>query len=882
MDTIYILDAVNYLFRSYYAIGPMTNQKGNSTSGLYGFIRSVEKVLKTYSPDHIVAVFDGPDNAKKRQEVYADYKMHRKKAPEDLYPQIGWAREFCEMAGIPTLCISGYEADDVMASVALWAKEKNAKSFLCTSDKDLFQIVGPDISVINIHKDNLLIDPKKVEEIFGVKPSQMLDLLAIMGDTADNIPGLSGFGPKTAASLLQKFGTLDAILENPEKVPGKKKQETLVEEREKALFSRELATLHQVDIPSSFAFYKKTSPNLNELKEFYQEMHFMTLLKELGFEKEKKEIPQKTSYKKITSIKELKTLLKSFEKKPVAFDLETTSLDPLQAEIIGIGLSAKVGEAYYIPFNGGLKPEELFQECKPFFERKNSYFIAHNAKYDYHVLFNHEIKIQEIGFDTMIASYLLYPHRKRHGLDALALEFFDKKKIPFSSLFEGKKKLFSEVPIDLATTYCCEDVDYTFRLYELFAKKIEENELKTLLEKMEMPLISILAKMERNGIYLDQQRLKEQGAFLDEKLQEIKKSIFQEAKETFNLNSPKQLSEVLFEKLKLPKPAKAKTATATGAKILETLALDYPIAEKILEFRTLDKLLSTYILALPKAIDPKTKRIHCTFNQSVVSTGRLSSQDPNLQNIPIRSEEGKKIRSAFRPEKSDWFYLSADYSQIELRLLAHLSSDEELIQAFSKGEDIHSYTASLVYEVPLDKVTKDMRRSAKAVNFGILYGQTPFGLSQELKIPRKNAKEFIDTYFVRYPKVSSYIQNSIEDAKSKGFALTITGRKRPLPEMHNKNPIIQKAAERLAVNTPLQGSAADLIKCAMITIDKVLQKKGLKSMMVLQVHDELIFEVPKNELEEMKILVKKEMEQAGSLQVPLVVDISIGKNWSEC
>ncbi len=433
MDTIYILDAVNYLFRSYYAIGPMTNQKGNSTSGLYGFIRSVDKVLKTYSPDHIVAVFDGPDNAKKRQEIYADYKMHRKKAPEDLYPQIGWAREFCEMAGIPTLCIAGYEADDVMASVALWATEKKAKSFLCTSDKDLFQIVSPDISVINIHKDNLLIDPKKVEEIFGVKPSQMLDLLAIMGDTADNIPGLSGFGPKTAASLLQKFGTLDTLLEHPEKVPGKKKQETLVEEREKALFSRELATLHQVAIPNSFAFYKKTSPNLNELKEFYQEMHFMTLLKELGFEKEKKEIPEKISYKKIASIEELKTLLKGFEKKPVAFDLETTSLDPLQAEIVGIGLSAKTGEAYYIPFNDGLKPEELFQECKPFFERKNSYFIAHNAKYDYHVLFHHEIKIQEVGFDTMIASYILYPHRKRHGLDALALEFFDKKKIPFSS-----------------------------------------------------------------------------------------------------------------------------------------------------------------------------------------------------------------------------------------------------------------------------------------------------------------------------------------------------------------------------------------------------------------------------------------------------------------
>ncbi len=878
METIYILDAVNYLFRSYYAIGPMTNPDGNSTSGLYGFIRSLQKVLDTFSPTHIVAVFDGPDNSKKRQEIYSEYKMHRKKAPEDLYPQIDWAYAFCKKAGIPALCVPEVEADDAIASIALWAKNKGIHSRICTSDKDLFQIICEEIQVINIHKNGLLIDEKKVEEIYGVRPDQMLDLLAIMGDTADNIPGLSGFGPKTAALLLQQFGSLDAILQHPEKVAGKKKQETLIREKKEALFSRELARLDlEVAVPKKEEFYAIDTPDIPALKAFYHQMHFMTLYKELdGAEKE-----EPFHYTIIRTETELLDWLKKVEdQKVIGVDTETTSLSVLDARLVGIGFSAEEKTAVYIPFNGSISQEVLEKHLQPFFAKTDRFFTAHNAKYDHHVLLNHGLFIENIGFDTMIASYLLHPEKRRHNLDALCLEEFHKKKTPLSSLLKKKTDKLEDVPIEEVGNYCCEDVDYTMRLQDRFSSRIEQEKLQDVFHTIELPLIKILAKMERNGMFLDTQRLETQRKDLQEKLEKIKKSIYEEAGETFNLNSPKQLSVILFEKLNLPKPPRAKTSTATGAKILEALAKDHPFVEKILRFRSLDKLVSTYALALPKAVHPKTGRIHCSFNQSVVSTGRLSSNDPNLQNIPIRSEEGRKIREAFRPEKPGWVFLSADYSQIELRLLAHFSKDPELIHAFQQGEDIHSYTASLVYNVPLDKVTKDMRYAAKAVNFGILYGQSAYGLAEELKISRKDAKQFIDTYFARYTSIASYIQESIELAKEKGFSSTITGRKRPLVELHNKNPILQKAAERLAVNTPLQGSAADLIKCAMIAIDKEI--KNLQAMMVLQVHDELIFELPEEELNELKPLVKRAMEEVWSLNVPLVIDISVGNNWGEC
>ncbi|MEL7431276.1 MAG: DNA polymerase I [Chlamydiota bacterium] len=886
MDRLYILDAVNYIFRSYYAIGPMTNPDGASTSALYGFIRSLQKVLTTFSPQYVVAVFDGPDNTKRRKEVYSAYKMHRKKAPEDLYPQIAWAYEFCEKAGIPCLCVSGVEADDTMATLALWAKKEGKQAYLCTSDKDLFQLICEEIYVINVHKDHSLIDAKKVEEIYGVPPSQMLDLLAIMGDSADNIPGLTGFGPKTGASLLKKFGTLENILAHPEEVPGKKKQETLRKEKEIALFSKELATLHtSVPIPGTWEFYQKSPPDQAKLEAFYQKMHFMTLLKECRSSEEPASEQTPPSYHILRTESAIQACLNELENHPlIAFDTETTSLNVLDARLVGIGLSGSESDVYYIPFNGDISEKRCLELLRPFFQNPKRAFISHHAKYDLHVLKNHGMQNVQIGFDTMIASYLLNPDKRKHSLDALTFEHFRKEKISWDSLFEGHPKgtPLEKLPIETVGHYCCEDVEYTWKLRKIFEKLLEEKRLDKVFYEVELPLIPILNEMERNGIFLNANRLQEQSTSLTKECDRVKQAIFAEAGATCNLNSPKQLSELLFSTMGIPRPKNAKTSTATGAKILESLANKYPIVQKILHYRMLDKLLSTYVHALPKAVHPKTGRIHSTFNQSVVATGRLSCNNPNLQNIPIRSEEGKNIRSAFCPQKQGWVYLAADYSQIELRLLAHFSQDEELLRAFHKGEDIHTYTASLVYEVQVEAVTKEMRRSAKAVNFGILYGQTGFGLAQELGIKRKEADAFIKTYFARYPAVSRYIEDAIQRAKTEGFCSTITGRKRPLLELGNKNPMIQKAAERLAVNTPLQGSAADLIKLAMISIGEKLPKVSPETLLILQVHDELIFEVPEKDVPRVQKCVQHSMEHAAKLLVPLVVDISIGKNWAEC
>jgi len=886
MDEIYILDAVNYIFRSYYAISSMTNDSGKSTNALYGFIRSVNKLRTDFSPTHLVAVFDGPDNTKEREAIYSEYKKHRKKAPDDLYYQIDWAFEYCKMAGIPALCVPGVEADDAMASIAVWASNKaRAKAFICTSDKDLFQLVKDDIFVLNIHKNNLLVDKDKVEEIFGVRPDQILDLLAIMGDNADNIPGLPGFGPKTAASLLQKFGDLNTILDNPEKVPGKKKQETIVQEREKALMSKELARLRiDTTIPEDSSFYLLTDPDIEKLEPLFREMKFMTLLSALG-KKEEAKVEEKTHYLTIETESDLHELVTLFSKeKELCIDTETTSTNPYLAELVGIGLSAKPLKAAYIPLNGKLAPKTVLDILKPLLENPAIGFLGHHIKYDYHVLLNHGIDLKNISFDTMLASYLIQPQNRRHNLDSLVLDHFQKTKIPIKSLLgDGKKKkTMKEVEIEKVSEYCCEDVDYTYRLKELYEKEIKELDIENILYEIEIPLLPVLAKMETNGIFLDSAKLETMRQVLEVKIESIQSEIYDSVGETFNLNSPKQLSEILFVRLGLKKPSRAKSEYATGAKVLEMLAEEHVVASKVLEYRGLEKLRSTYVSALPLQINPKTNRIHCTFNQSVAATGRLSCQDPNLQNIPIRSEEGRKIREGFRPEKEGWVYLAADYSQIELRLLAHLSEDEKLIQAFNNGQDIHAYTASLVYDLPLEMVTSEMRYAAKAVNFGILYGQSAFGLAQELNIPRKRAAEFIKTYFERYPRVSDYLDLCKQTVKEKGVSFTLTGRRRPIPEIENKNPMIRGAAERLAVNTPLQGTAADIIKMAMINIDKEMSSLNLEGFMILQVHDELIFEIPIEEVPTFRRMVKEKMENVVPLKVPLTVDIEVGKNWSEC
>jgi DNA polymerase-1 len=881
MEKIYVIDAVNYLFRSYYAIGPMTSKKGASTSALFGFIRSVQKLIKEAAPSHLICVFDGPDNKKSRQAVFADYKAHRKGAPEDLFPQFEWADTFCKLAGIPTICIEGVEADDTMATIAIWAKERGAQVFLCSSDKDLMQLVSPQVFMLHAQKDNLLINEAKVEELYGVSPSQMLDLLAMMGDASDNIPGIPGFGQKTASSLLQQFGSLDELLAHPEKVKGEKKQQALREHKEVALMSRQLATLDiDIPVPQDDSFYKLKPSDAEGLSLFYQEMNFNSLLREMG---EIKSLP--VHYQLVDHEQELESLLERLtQEKEICVDTETTSTSPMTAELVGVGFCTHATKAWYIPCNGTLGKSKVLSILSHFFRTTEASFFGHNLKYDLHVLQNHGSLVRKISFDTMLASYLLDPQSRRHNLDEVCLEKLQKVKIPITSLIgKGKtERSMLEAPIDAVKDYCCEDVDYTTRLKSLFQDTLAIRNLSHVLYEIELPLLPILAQMEQTGIFLDIDRLNEIKESITAELEIAKQKVFESAGEEFNLNSPKQLGQILFQKLGIKSPGKGKAEFSTAADILEELTEQHPIAAEILHYRTLEKLRSTYIEALPASIHPKTGRIHCTFNQSVAATGRLSCQDPNLQNIPIRSPEGNALRSCFRPEKQGWSFLGADYSQIELRLLAHFSEDPELMLAFQTGQDVHSRTASLVFNVPLDQVTSSMRTAAKTVNFGILYGQGPYGLSKQLRISLHEASQFIDTYFKRYPRVRQYLEECKADAHKTGVAKTITGRERPLPEIHNQNPSIQAAAERLAVNTPLQGSQADLIKIAMIRIAHALKEKSLEGKMILQIHDELIFEIPDEEAPIFKQLVKEKMEKVFELKVPIIVDISLGKNWAEC
>ncbi|MBN1914730.1 MAG: DNA polymerase I [Parachlamydiales bacterium] len=887
MKKLFILDAVNYLFRSYYAIGPMTNDQGESTNALYGFIRSLQKLIRDFSPHYLIAVFDGPDNKRSRKTFYSAYKMHRKGAPEDLFSQFSLAHTYCETAGIPVISVEGVEADDTMASITTWGKKEGFEIYLCTSDKDLLQLVDKHVFVLNTAKNNLLYDTQMVEKVYGISPEQMLDYLSLTGDTSDNIPGVAGFGPKTASALLQEFTTLDNLLHNIDNIKSDSKRKALEEQKDKALLSKKLASLNiEVDFPHKQKFFALKEPDMEKLAQFYHSMKFTTLLKELNITPKKAQGKEREiSYQAITTKEELDTLIETLqEQKTIVLDTETTDTHPFKAKLVGIGLGFSAAQAWYIPLNGPLREETILHKIKPLLENAKIAFCGHNLKYDYHVLLNYGITIKNIGFDTILASYLLQPQNRRHNLDQLALERFDKKKISIKSLIgEGKKQIsMNDVPLEKITPYCCEDVDYTFRLMELFSQELQEKQLEKIFYEMELPLLPVLATMERHGIFIDVKKMHHLAEKFKKILLQEEETIFDLAGKKFNINSPKQLSDILYTHLQLSPSLKKGKALSTAAPILEKLAADHPIAEKILRYRGLQKLLSTYVETLPQEVHAQTGRIHTTFNQSVTATGRLSSQDPNVQNIPIRSQEGLQIRECFQPQHSSWSYLSSDYSQIELRLLAHFSEDPELIKAFSHDDDIHAYTASLVFHVPLKEVTPEMRQSAKAVNFGILYGQGPYGLSQQLNISTKEAKNIIDTYFQKFTKVPEYLEEMKKKAEKTLMTTTLFGRKRPIPEITSKNPQVKAPALRLAVNTPLQGTAADLIKIAMIDIDKEITKHKLKGFMILQIHDELLFEIPDTEIPLFKKFVKEKMENVIKLKIPLSVDIHVGKNWREC
>ncbi len=903
MQKIFIIDASGYLYSAYFAIRNMTNSKGESTNALYGFIRSVLKLIKDFQPTHIVSVFDGPHNGKKREEIYPDYKAHRSAAPQDLPYQIAWAQAFCTLQGIPWLNIPEVEADDTMGSIATWVSNRaGASAYLCTSDKDMCQLVKDHIFMLNTRKDNLVIGPQQVEEIHGVLPDQMIDFLAMTGDASDNVPGLPGIGPKTAAALLKQFGSLDNLLANSADVVGDKKRAAIIENADKARLSRQLVTIDlAVPIPHDENFYRLKQPDISQLKQFYSSMNFNSLIKELDLSTQAQSIhthsasqqlslfpeeaPPVDNYQLVDDEQSLQALIAMLQtKKEICFDTETTNVRPLKAELVGIGFALEPHNAWYVPANGALGLNRVLEAFKPLFENQALGFYGHNVKYDYHVLANYGIHVANICFDTLLASYVLNSHHRQHSLDTLVLQYFGQAMTDISELIgKGKKAItMLDVPIDKVCTYCCADADYTCRLKAVLEKGLHERKLGKIFFDIELPLLTVLAGMERRGIFVDVPCLKKMSHEIQHKIQLIAQEIYQLAGEEFNLNSPKQLSHILQDKLHIPLPKKTATGFSTNADILDALKNKYPIAGIILDYRSLEKLRSTYIENLPDDVLPQTQRIHCTFNQSVAATGRLSCQDPNLQNIPVRTEEGRKIRQAFRPQLPGWSYLAADYSQVELRLLAHLSQDPNLLHAFNHNEDIHRFTAATMFNIPLAEVTKEQRQQAKAVNFGIIYGQQAFGLSQELKIDIKDAAAFIDMYFKRYPHVRDFLEDCKNQARKTGKAVTFTGRERAIPEISSKNGQLRQLAERLAVNTPVQGAAADMIKLAMLKIDEKLSQQHLKGYMILQIHDELIFEIPDEEIEIFKPLVKEAMQGVFQLKIPLTVDIAIGKNWKEC
>jgi DNA polymerase-1 len=886
LKKLFIVDAVNFLFRAYYGIGPMTNPKGESTNALFGFIRSIYKIMADFSPDFLICVFDGPDNKKSRTDLFAEYKSHRKGMPEDLFPQLEKALQWCSLAGIPNLSIPGVEADDVIGSIAVWAEKEGIKVRICSSDKDLCQLVTNHVHLINPSKDNLEVDREKVIELFGITPEQMVDYLALVGDASDNIPGLEGFGPKTASTLLKEFGNLDTILANPDKVPGEKKQKILREGKEIAHLSRKLATIDlNIIFPKEESFFHIKYPEMEALKQFYSDMHFLSLLKELdGKTDTQKKKAERHNYQLVQTEQELETLCDILkEAQEFCLDVETTHIRPMQAEIVGIGFGTQPETAWYVPLNGPLPKEVVLEKIGQLLAHPAISIYGHNIKYDLHALLNAQLPEPRLSFDTILASYLVTPQNQRHGLDLITLERFHVAKTPIEDLIgKGKnQKSMADVPLDQITDYCCQDVDYTVRLRKPLEEELQQLNLQPVLQTIELPLVPVLVRMERRGIYVDLDKLKEMSHDLSTELRSLEKKIYQLAGEEFNINSPKQLSSVLFEKMGIPPPKKTTTGFSTSADVLEELRDRVPLANEVLHYRSLEKLRSTYVDSLPHEIHPITGRIHPTFNQSVAATGRLSCQDPNLQNIPVRSKEGKKIRTAFKPQHPGWSFLSADYSQIELRLLAHLSEDPILIKAFNEGEDIHAFTASLVFDVPLKEVTDEMRQRAKAVNFGVLYGQQAFGLSQGMGMTYKDAARFIDTYFQRYKRVKDFLEFCKESARTSGRVLTMTGRQRPIPDILSKNGALRAASERLAINTPLQGTAADLIKIAMIEIDAALLKNKL-GFMLLQIHDELLFESLDDQIDMLAKDVKYRMENVLKLKVPLEVHISIGKNWGEC
>jgi DNA polymerase-1 len=845
----------------------------------------LQKVVKDEKPDYLAVAFDSKEKTF-RHEMYADYKANRSAPPEDLAKQFPYFEPLVQAYNIHGVRVPGYEADDIIGTLATKAAKEGFKVVIVSGDKDMMQLISPDIRMLDTMK-NKWFGVEEVEEKFGVTPDRVIDVMGLMGDSSDHIPGVKGVGPKTASELIHKFGSIQELYERIDEVDKVKLREKLVQDKEMALLSRQLVTINtSVKLEGGIENLKFKSPDNAELKKLFSEFEFSSLLGELG---EGSISPVfESHYETILAEADLERWIKKLNKSKIfALDLETTSLHPVRARVVGISLSCEEGEACYIPLAhrylgvpDQLSLDWVFKKLKPLFEDPQLKKVGQNIKYDLIVLRNEGVNLRGVAFDTMLASYILNPAGRRHNLDDLARDFLGHTTIKYKDVVgtASKEIGFDEVDVESATNYAAEDADITWRLYEKLSPLLKGDDLKLFLE-LELPLIEVLAEMEIHGMKLDQKHLQNLSKKIQKMMEDRVEQIYSLAGEQFNINSPKQLAVILFEKLGLPAVKKTKSGYSTDVSVLEELAAEHDLPEMILTYRQLGKLKSTYVDALQEDIFSKTGRVHTSFNQTVAATGRLSSSNPNLQNIPIRTEMGREIRKAFTAEGSNYL-LSADYSQVELRILAHLSEDEALIEAFQMGEDIHTRTACEIFGTSPDRLDAEARRMAKAVNFGIVYGLSAFGLSRQLKIFPKDAKKFIDQYFALYKKVKVYMEETVAQAREVGYTMTIMNRKRYLPDLKSQNRQVREAAERVAVNSPVQGSAADLIKLAMIQLAKKISEKKLKSRMILQVHDELLFECPEDEEQEIRALVKKGMEEVVPLKVPLVVDMGWGENWN--
>jgi DNA polymerase-1 len=936
---LFLLDAYALIFRGYYALikNPRINSKGMDTSAIMGFMNSLFDVIRREKPDHLAVCFD-KDGSAERTELYADYKANRDETPDAIRIAVPYIQNILKAMHIPSIEVSGLEADDIIGTLAKQAEKEDYKVFMVTPDKDFGQLVSENIFMYRPARMGNGIEIWGIPEIqkrFGVeKPEQVIDYLGMMGDASDNIPGLPGVGDKTAKKFIEEFGSLEALLENTDKLKGKMK-EKVEENAELGRLSKKLATICiTCDVTFNAKDYELSMPDSEKVQEIFEELEFRRLreqfLKLFSGETENSptQVTSTETAKKVSqsagsgqfslfgndgtapatlevisgrkTIKDIPHIYQSvaqgmamdlflknlMKQRSVCFDTETTSLNPLIAELVGIAFSWETGKGFYLPFSEDQEEAQaLIEKIRPFFESPDIEKIGQNLKYDIKVLRKYNVTVEGPLFDTMLAHYLINPDM-RHNMDVLAETYLNYTPVSITELIgkKGKNQMsMRDVPLEKQTEYAVEDTDVTFQLAQHFKKELVEAKTIDLFNDIEIPLLSVLADMELEGINLDTAFLKGLTKDLDADIKNLEQKIYTEAGEEFNIGSPKQLGEILFDKLKLvAKPKKTKTGQySTAEDVLSSLAKEHQIIRDVLEYRGLAKLKSTYVDALPEQVEESTGRVHTDYMQTVAATGRLSSNNPNLQNIPIRTERGRQVRRAFVPRDENYTLLAADYSQIELRIIAALSDEDTMIEAFKNGEDIHASTASKVFNVPLNEVSREQRGNAKTVNFGIIYGVSAFGLSNQTDLSRTEAKELIETYYKTYPKLRNYISEQIDFARDHGYVQTVLGRRRYLKDINGSNAVVRGAAERNAINAPIQGSAADIIKIAMINIHKKLVSGKYKTKMLLQVHDELVFDVYKPELEKVKEMIKNEMENAYQLKVPLVVDLGMGSNWLE-